>query len=208
VDWDARYGGEGYLFGTEPNAFLVASSRLIEPGGRVLCVADGEGRNSVWLAGEGYVVDAFDPSSVAVGKARSLAAQRGVAVGHVIASLEDWSWPEAAYDAVAAIFVQFAPPELRRTMFRHIERALRPGGLFLLEGYREQQLAYGTGGPRIIDQLYSEEQLRRELERFQIEEMSSYDTVVEEGPGHSGMSALIDVIARRREPGPHDRPDG
>jgi len=200
VAWDVRYAGDDYLFGTEPNEFLVACRPLVPDGGRALSVADGEGRNSVWLAGEGFDVDAFDVSPVAVEKARRLAGARGVQVRFAIADAESWSWPVASYDIVAAIFIQFAPPVLRRRIFDRIAHALRPGGLFLLEGYRVEQLAYGTGGPRAVDQLYTEEQLRSELAGLELERMSSYDAAIEEGSGHSGVSALIDVVARRPLP--------
>lgn len=100
-------------------------------------------------------------------------------------------------DAVAAIFIQFAPPTLRRRIFDRIAATLRPGGLLLLQGYRVEQLGYGTGGPPVADLLYTEAQLRTELSAFSIERLASYDAVIEEGSGHSGMSALIDVVARR-----------
>jgi SAM-dependent methyltransferase len=197
ASWDARYAGDDYLFGTEANQFLVSCRHLLAAGSRVLCIADGEGRNSVWLAAQGFDVDAFDPSGVAVAKARRLAAERGVSVGYTVADAESWEWPDGAYDAVAAIFVQFAAPDLRRRIFARIAAALRPGGLLLLEGYSLDQLAYGTGGPRSPDHLYTEEQLRAELTGFAIERLNAYHAEVEEGPGHSGMSALIDVVARR-----------
>jgi SAM-dependent methyltransferase len=195
--WNARYAGDDYFFGIEPNRFLVEASALLPPGGRVLCVADGEGRNSVWLAGAGFAVDAFDPSPVAVEKARRLAAERGVSPAFAVAGVDDWAWPEEAYDGVAAIYVQFAPPDMRRRLFDRVWRALRPGGLFLLAGYQDRQLEYGTGGPRVVEQLYTEEQLRAELSAFAIERLSAYDALVKEGRGHAGMSALIDVVARR-----------
>jgi SAM-dependent methyltransferase len=196
-DWDARYARDDYLFGKAPNQFLAASRPLLPDGGRVLCVADGEGRNSVWLAREGFRVDAFDASPVAVEKARRLAAEFGVDVAFAVADADGWDWPERAYDAVAAIFVQFAPPAMRRRMVGRMARALRPGGILLLEGYRLEQLAYGTGGPPIADHLYTEDQLRAELAGLVIDDLRAYDAEVDEGPAHSGMSALIDVVARR-----------
>jgi SAM-dependent methyltransferase len=197
ASWDDRYAGDEYLFGTEPNRFLVACRSLLGDDGRALCVADGEGRNSVWLASEGFDVDAFDASPVAVEKARRLAAKRGVSVRFTVADADSWSWPESAYDVVAAIFIQFAAPDLRRRMFDRMAQTLRPGGLLLLEGYRVEQLAYGTGGPRSAAHLYTEEQLRTELAVLKLEQVRCYDEAVEEGVGHSGMSALIDVVARR-----------
>jgi SAM-dependent methyltransferase len=197
--WNQRYAGDDYLFGTTPNRFLVEASTQLPTGARVLCVADGEGRNSVWLAAQGFAVDAFDPSPVAVDKARRLAGANGVSPAFVVAGLDEWEWPAGAYDAVAAIFVQFAPPAMRRRMFGLVFEALRPGGRFVLVGYQDRQLQYGTGGPSVLDQLYTEPQLREELSAFAIERLDVYDAPVEEGPGHSGMSALIDVIARRPE---------
>ena len=205
ASWDDRYAGDDYLFGTEANQFLVACRDLL--GGadltttRVLCVADGEGRNSVWLAGQGCQVDAFDPSSVAVAKARRLAELRQVSVNYAVADADSWAWPEDTYDVVAAIFIQFADPALRCRIYDRIAHALKPGGLLMLEGYTVDQLQYGTGGPRSPDHLYTEEQLRAELGAFEIERLHAYHASVEEGPGHSGMSALVDVIARRRSHG-------
>lgn len=196
-DWDARFAGEGYLFGTRPNRFLVSCRDLIPEGGRVLCVADGEGRNSVWLAEQGFRVDAFDASPVGVAKARRLAQERGVTVQLDIAGVDDWPWPEDAYDAVAAIFIQFAPPPMRRRTLARIGAALRPGGLLLLEGYGLGQLARRTGGPPIPGQLYTERQLRGELSAFAIETLRSHEAVIEEGPARSGLSAVVDVVARR-----------
>jgi SAM-dependent methyltransferase len=195
--WDARYAGDDYLFGTDANQFLVSCGHLLADRSRVLCIADGEGRNGVWLAEQGHEVDTFDPSAVAVGKARRLAAERGVSVGSAVADADSWDWPDGCYDAVAAIFVQFASPDLRRRIFARTFTALRPGGLLLLEGYSLDQLAYGTGGPRSPEHLYTEEQLRAELGAFEIDLLRAYHADVQEGPAHSGMSALADVIARR-----------
>jgi SAM-dependent methyltransferase len=196
-DWDARYRAEGYLFGTAPNEFLVRCRDALPADGLVLCVADGEGRNSVWLAEHGLGVEAFDRSPVGVRKARKLAADRGVTVRYDVGDVDGWPWPEARYDAVAAIFVQFATPAQRRRMFDRILTALRPGGVLLLEGYRVEQLAYGTGGPPEPEQLYTEHQLRTELALFTVDRIDAYDADVREGPAHSGMSAVIDVVARR-----------
>jgi SAM-dependent methyltransferase len=196
-DWDARFSRDDYLFGTAPNEFLVTCRDLIPPGGRVLCVADGEGRNGTWLAQQGFAVDAFDGSPVGVAKAERLAAERGVSVAYEVARVGDWRWPEAAYDAIVSIFIQFSPPAERRQVFAGILRALRPGGLLLLEGYALGQLAHRSGGPRIPDQLYTEEQLRAELGAFTIETLREYEAHIDEGPAHSGLSAVIDVVARR-----------
>jgi cyclopropane fatty-acyl-phospholipid synthase-like methyltransferase len=199
VLWDSRYGAsEDYLFGTEPNAFLAAEAHRIGPGARVLAVADGEGRNGVFLAGRGAIVHAVDASAVALAKARRLAAQRGATLTFEQADLTRWSWPEAAYDAVVAIFVQFATQEERPSFFAGMQRALRPGGILLLEGYRPEQLDYRTGGPSEVGNLYTEAMLREAFGALEIVALRAHDAVLSEGARHSGMSALIDLIAVKR----------
>lgn len=195
--WNDRFQRDDYLFGTEPNAFLAAQRQHLRPGMHALCVADGEGRNSVWLAAQGLQVSAFDFSPVAVDKARTLAAQRGVCVDHQVRSLADWQWQPDHYDLVAAIFVQFAPPAERERMFEGFILTLRPGGLLLLEGYRPEQLVYATGGPPQASHLYTEELLRKAFAPLEILHLAAYDAAVAEGSGHHGMSALIDLVARK-----------
>lgn len=193
--WDVRYSREGFLFGTEPNAFLAAQAHRLEPGSRALCVADGEGRNSSWLAGRGLEVDAFDISPVAVAKARALADRRQVRVRHAIADIFQFEWPDACYDVIAAIFIQFAAPNERATIFEGFVRSLKPGGVLLLQGYRPEQLAYGTGGPPFAENMYSEALLRDAFAALDIHHLHSHDDIVNEGEGHNGMSALIDLVA-------------
>lgn len=160
-------------------------------------MADGEGRNGVWLAQQGLSVLSIDNSAVALAKARRLADERGVALTIEQADLETWSWPEGAFDLVVAIFIQFARPELRARIFANLRRALKPGGLLLLEGYRPEQIAYGTGGPRVAENLYTEPMLRSAFADLEILELRAYDAPIHEGEGHEGMSALIDLVARR-----------
>ena len=196
--WDKRYATDEYLFGTAPNAFLAREVHRLTPGSKVLAVADGEGRNSVFLAQHGHRVVATDVSERALDKARSLAERRGIEVEYRQADLAKLEWPAEAFDAVVGIFIQFAGPKLRELIFDGIHRSLKPGGLLLLEGYREEQLAYGTGGPPHIENLYTQDGLRRAFSTWEIELLDAYDAEVEEGIGHSGKSALIDLIARKR----------
>ena len=196
--WNERYAQEEYLFGTAPNAFLAREVHRLAPTSKVLAVADGEGRNSVFLAQHGHRVIATDVSERALDKARALAERRAVEVDYRHANLADWEWPAEAFDAVVGIFIQFAGPGLRKVTFDGIHRSLKRGGLLLLEGYREEQLAYGTGGPPNIENLYTEDGLRRAFSTWEIELLDAYDAEIEEGTGHSGKSALIDLIARKR----------
>jgi SAM-dependent methyltransferase len=196
--WDERYSIDEYLFGTEPADFLVAYAHLLEPASRVLAVADGEGRNSVYLAQLGHDVLAMDASTVGVAKARELAVERGVTVDFRVADVMAWDWTPEAYDVVVAIFIQFLSPEQRLEVFEGMQRTLRPGGRLLLHGYRPEQVALGTGGPPDPAVMYTEEFLREAYGAMDIERLESYDAVIEEGAGHSGPSALIDLIATKR----------
>ena len=133
--WQQRYSAPGYLFGTTPNAFLKAQAHLLPKSGTALAIADGEGRNGVFLAEQGLDVLSIDFSPLAQQKAKKLAAQRGVRLRTEQADLTAWRWPEAAYDVVAGIFFQFATPPERECIFASIKRALKPSGLLLIEGY-------------------------------------------------------------------------
>lgn len=196
--WNSRFQQAEYIFGTEPNAYLRRHANLWRPGQRVLCVADGEGRNSVWLARQGLAVDAFDISDVGVAKARKLADAAGVDVAYAVGSCDQWIWPEALYDGVAAIFVQFADPAMRSRLFANIIKCLKPGGILVLQGYTPQQLAYKTGGPSQISHLYTEASLRSAFASMEILELQEYEQELNEGAQHSGRSALIGLVARKQ----------
>lgn len=195
--WNSRFAAEGYLFGKAPNAFLASQRERLRPGMRALCVADGEGRNSVWLARQGLRVTAFDFSPVALEKARALAGEAGVPVDYRQADVFGFEWAGATWDVVVAIFIQFATPEQRAWIFQRLRDALAPGGLLILQGYRPEQVGYGTGGPPHPENMYTEPMLREAFGGLEILHLASHDDVVDEGPGHSGMSALIDLVARR-----------
>ena len=195
--WNARFAGSDYLFGEAPNAFLTREARWIAPRGSVLCVADGEGRNSVWLAQQGFHVVAFDFAENAVDKARALAAARGVAVDHRVDDFAHWPWDAARYDAVVAIFIQFLPPGEREEAFARMQATVAPGGVLLLQGYRPEQVDYATGGPPRRDHMYTREFLEAQFRDFEVLVLREYDAVIEEGRAHAGMSALVDFVARK-----------
>ena len=195
--WNDRYATEDYLFGTEPADFLVRQAPGLAPRSRVLCVADGEGRNSVHLAALGHDVTAFDPAPNALAKAGRLAAAKGVHVALHEAGIEDWPWTPAAFDAVVAIFIQFAAPPARATLFGNIARTLRPGGLLLLHGYAPRQVGYGTGGPPHAENMYTLPLLLDAFPGWEVLHAADRDAEIDEGRGHSGRSALIDFVARK-----------
>ncbi len=195
--WNERYSGDFYWFGTEPAGFLPTQKHRLPASGSVLCIADGEGRNSVWLAKQGLDVTAFDFSSPALDKAKKLAADAGVSVDYQQADINAWDWDARQYDVVAGIFFQFLGPAERARAFAGINRALKPGGLLILQGYNTEQLKYGTGGPKQLENLYDEKLLRESFAALHILHLASHEETVSEGKGHQGMSALIDLVARR-----------
>jgi SAM-dependent methyltransferase len=196
--WNRRYAGEALLFGEAPNDYLRAQQARLPRCGRALCVADGEGRNSVWLARQGLQVDAFDIAEVGVAKARALARRHGVAVDFAVADVDALAWPQGLYDVIAAIFVQFADPPMRERLFAGMVRALAPGGLLILQGYTPKQLQYRSGGPQRVDHLYTEELLREQFAALEIVELTSYEAELREGAQHCGMAALVGLVARKR----------
>ena len=201
--WNDRYrdAGEDYLFGTEPNRFLAHRAKLLQDGQIALSVADGEGRNSVWLAEQGLQVSAIEISTVAIEKARRLAAGRQVEVDFVLADMLAPDWPpqeyREAFDWVVGIFIQFVGPEARERQFAVMKQMTRPGGRILLQGYTPKQLDYKTGGPSDIGNLYTSDFLRSAFADWEIEELVEYDEDLTEGDRHKGRSALIGLIARK-----------
>lgn len=195
--WNARYATEDYIFGTVPNVFLASQADLIHPGMRALAIADGEGRNGVWLAEQGALVHAIDVSPFALEKARKLAAERGVTLEIELADVLDWAWPEAAYDLVVAIFIQFVPPPERERIIEGIRRTLKPGGTLILQGYTPKQIEFATGGPSNPANMYTAELLHAWFGDWEIVHLAEHESVISEGSHHHGLSALIDLVAKK-----------
>lgn len=197
AQWNERFAGEDYWFGTEPNIFLAAQAQRLKPGQKALAIADGEGRNGVFLARQGLEVTSVDLTPNGIAKARRLAERAGVKLDLVCADLETWEWGPPRFDVVVGIFFQFAGPRFRDLLFHQMEDVLKPGGLLLIEGYRPEQLAFGTGGPPQIENLYTAEMLRAAFADMEILYLAEYDAEINEGSRHKGMSALIDLVARK-----------
>jgi cyclopropane fatty-acyl-phospholipid synthase-like methyltransferase len=195
--WERRFTTPQYLFGTRPNAFLVSQRDRLKRGAKALAIADGEGRNGVWLAEQGLDVLSVDFSPAAQEKARKLAAERHVPLRTELADLTQRVWEHEAYDVVAAIMIQFARSPEREAIFAGAKSALRRGGLFLLQGYRPEQLNYKTGGPPDIENMYTDEMMRGMFGDMRILHLKAHDDVIEEGAGHAGLSALIDLVAEK-----------
>lgn len=195
--WDGIYSEEGYVFGATPNGWFSEHAHLLEKGQRILMVADGEGRNSVWCAKKGMIVDAFDLSEKAVHKAKQLARKSGVSVNFSVCGIDDWEWLPDTYHVVAIIMCQFATPAMRDDLFRDSIKALKKGGLLFVLGYSPRQLEYGTGGPSKIEHLYTEAMLYQYAEGMEILELISWDAEVTAGR-HHGKSALVGMIACKK----------
>jgi cyclopropane fatty-acyl-phospholipid synthase-like methyltransferase len=193
--WETRFRAPGYAFGKEPNAFLKSQAHRLPSTGKALSVADGEGRNGVWLAEQGLDVLAIDFSPAALEKARALAAERGVELRTERADVTTWRWPKAEFDVVTAIFIQVVTPAERPAFFANLKTALKPGGLLLMQSYRPEQLKYGTGGPRDTERLYTRTLLEAAFSDMAQLEIREHDNEISEGTAHVGMSALIDLVA-------------
>ena len=196
--WNERFNKAEFIFGTEPNQYLLEkASKYLKPNQRVLSIADGEGRNGVWLAKQGMRVVAFDASDVALAKAKQFAKENQVELEYTFSDVDSFAWHTNTYDAVIGIFIQFADPAMRERIFQKTYEALKPGGIFILQGYTPKQLECKTGGPSLIEHLYTEELIRDLAKDFNILELQSYERELSEGPRHTGMSALLGLVARK-----------
>ncbi len=193
--WDARYE-RGFIYGEAPNDFLVESEPRFRRGARVLCLAEGQGRNAVFLAAEGHHVTGVDNSAVGLAHARDLAERQHVVIETVLADLAAFDMGERRWDAIVSIWCHL-PPGLRTDVHRRCVAALAPGGVFVLEAYRPAQLEYGTGGPPDPALLYTLEDLVADLNGLAIEHGIEKVRDVHEGILHRGPSAVVQVIATR-----------
>ncbi len=195
--WNQRNSNKEYFFGQQPNEFLCSQSYRLTAGQKVLALADGEGRNGVWLAEQGFDVLSVDISPIGLAKAQDLAASRGVTINTEVVNLATWDWGVERFDAIVAIFIQFARPDLRTVIFDGIKASLRTGGLLLMQGYTPRQLEFKTGGPSYAENMYTTEFLEKSFSDMEILHLVEHDAILSEGVGHSGMSALIDLICRK-----------
>lgn len=193
--WDQRYAADEYVYGTLPNDFLVSRVAAL-PRGRVLCLGEGEGRNAVWLAQQGFEAHAVDASAVGLEKAKRLARERGVHVATTVADLARFEAGDARWDAIVSIFCHL-PPTVRARVHGRLAHWLRPGGVFLLEAYTPGQLALKTGGPPSAELMMTLAGLRGELEGLAIEHGVETVRMVVEGRLHHGDGAVVQVLARR-----------
>ena len=196
--WNERFDKAEFIFGKEPNEYLVEQTKqYLKPGNKVLCIADGEGRNGVWLAKQGMQVIGFDVSDIALAKAKKFAQENQVKIDYSLCDSDGFNWGTNTYDAVIGIFIQFADPAMRTRIFQQTYEALKPGGIFILQGYTPKQLVYKTGGPSLIEHLYTEDIIRDLAKDFQILDLCCYEKELSEGARHTGMSALLGLVAQK-----------
>lgn len=197
--WDGVFGSaEAHVYGTEPNAFLRAQAARLPARGRALSVADGEGRNGVWLATQGLTVTTVDLSSVGIDKARRLAAARGVTLDARFGDVLEQPWGAERFDVVASIFLH-SPPPVRPRLHGLLAEALAPGGLLILEAFHRRQLGRSSGGPPVADLLFTAELLRGDFAGLELLDLAEAEVVLDEGPKHRGPAKVVRLVARRPE---------
>ena len=193
--WDERYKVDEYIYGKEPNDFLKQSYQAI-PKGKVLCMADGEGRNGVFLAAQGYTVTSVDNSSVGLKKAEALAAEKGVSIECLHADLAEFDFGAKQWDGIISVFCHL-PESLRQIVHLRAAQGLKSNGVFLLEAYTPAQLKYGTGGPSSEGFLMTAEALEHELAGLEFEHLEETEREVFEGTYHTGRAAIVQAIAKK-----------
>src|ERR1017187_4599533 len=195
--WNNRFAAPQYIYGEGPNAFVAEMASQI-PAGPVLCLAEGEGRNAVYLATLGHRVTAVDQSEAGLAKARRLATTRGVEIETVLADLGNFTAEPGVWSGIVATFAHL-PPAIRRIVHAQAVCGLRPGGVFVLEGYTPAQLAFDTGGPKSPELLMTLAGLRDELAGLELLVGREIEREVIEGEGHTGRGAVVQILARQHE---------
>ena len=193
--WNERYTSDEFAYGTEPNSFLAANAKILI--GPVLSLAEGEGRNAVFLASLGLDVLAIDGSEVGLAKALELAASRGVAIRTEVADLATYEPPENSFGSVVSISAHL-PSLIRKRLHRLVERCLKPGGIMLLEAYTIAQLARTTGGPKDPDLLVARRELETEFPNCELILSQEIEREIVEGKFHTGLASVVQFITRKK----------
>lgn len=194
--WDSRYAEEGFAYGTAENVYLSSFAEHFKSGQKVLVIGDGEGRNGVWLAQQGCAVVSVDSSKVGVEKAKSLAAEKEVNIEAVCADLTEWDWPESAFDFVVIIYVHF-PPEIRAALHNKVVSTLKSGGQLIMESFTPEQLNYSSGGPPVLEMLYTMDMMREDFKLLEIQHLEECVAELNEGKYHCGEGAVVRLLAKK-----------
>ncbi len=193
--WDQRYSEPGFAYGMEPNAFFAEVLDTLTPG-KLLLPGEGEGRNAICAAGNGWEVSAFDQSIIARDKALEWADSLDLQVDYQLSSLEEFSCPEPIFDLIAIIYIHLLP-ETRLQVHRQLSACLKPGGKIILECFHKNQLRFGTGGPPMEELLYHEDDIRSDFEALDIDRCLEQVLDIFEGKYHSGKSSVVRLIANK-----------
>lgn len=194
--WNTRYKEAEFAYGTEPNDFLKSKIQAFKPNSKILCLAEGEGRNAVFLAEHNHHVTAVDYSQEGLNKLKKLASDKNLSIETVCIDLNHYKIEENKWDGIICIFGHFPEP-LRQTVFKQVFKGLNKGGVFLMEAYHKDQLNYKTGGPQVSELLYSAEELQHDFSQFENISIETSIKEIEEGKYHKGTSAVIQVIAEK-----------
>ena len=194
--WDSRYAEEHFAYGTSANVYLSTFAGNFKAGQKVLVIGDGEGRNGVWLAEQGCSVVSVDSSKVGVEKAKKLALDKNVDIEAICADLTEWDWPESAFDFVVIIYVHF-PPEIRSMLHHKVVSALKTGGQLIMESFTPDQLKYSSGGPPVLEMLYTVEMMKEDFKILEIQELEECVTELNEGIYHCGEGAVVRLLAKK-----------
>lgn len=195
--WQGRYSTPDYIFGKGPNYFLASCKPLLPKSGKALAIADGEGRNGVFLAEQGLDVVSLDFSPAGQDKAAALAREHKVIMQIIEGDVHNWDYPENEFDVVVEIFTQFSSPAERKLKWEGMKKALKPGGLLIVQGYTPKQLEYKTGGPGKLENLYTKAMLEDAFAGFTDMRVVEEELEMHEGSGHGGMSAVVNFTARK-----------
>ncbi|MGG3562801.1 class I SAM-dependent methyltransferase [Neobacillus rhizosphaerae] len=194
--WNNRFAAEHYVYGTEPNVFLNEMQKRLQLSGEVLTIAEGEGRNAVFLAEQGMNVTAWDYAESGLAKIKKLAHERGVAVQTELVDLKDATWGKDQWDEVVCIFGHF-PAELRQKTLQGVKGAVKPGGYFITEVYSRYQLPYNSGGPKDVGFLYTPEEFMQSFSDWRIVHFFMGEVERHEGEFHNGLSHVIQFVGQK-----------
>jgi 2-polyprenyl-3-methyl-5-hydroxy-6-metoxy-1,4-benzoquinol methylase len=194
--WNDRYKDESFFYGEVPNDFLSSVANKIPARSNILCLAEGEGRNAVYLATLGHKVTAIDQSDIGLNKLHKLALQKSVQINTIVADLSEYSIQENEWDVIVSIWCHL-PSQLRIKVHKQCVKGLKKNGLFILEAYTPQQLEYKTGGPRDTDLLMTAPILHEELKGLDFTIIKESIREIHEGAGHNGISAVVQVLASK-----------
>lgn len=195
--WDSRYSEDGFAYGLTPNVFLSSFENSFKTGQKVLVIGDGEGRNGVWLAEQGCEVTSVDSSLIGVKKAQKLANEKNVEIEAICADLTQWDWPDSEFDFVVIIYVHF-PPNVRAALHEKVVSALKPSGQLIMESFTPDQLNYSSGGPPVLEMLYSAEMMKNDFKLLEIQELKECVVELNEGKYHCGDGAVIRLLALKK----------